>query len=88
MKKSKYYSKIDLNKGYWQITVAEENIEKTAFITPDGTYDFLRMPFVMKNSGATLVREMRKILSGMNNVDSYIGTSSYIPMIGKRIYKC
>ena len=70
--KSKYYSKIDLSKGYWQIPVTEEDIEKTAFITPDGTYDFLRMPFGMKNSGATLVRGMRKILAGMNNVDSYI----------------
>ena len=70
--KSKYYSEIDLSKGYWQIPVAEKDIEKTAFITPDGTYDFLRMPFGMKNSGATLVRRMRKILAGMNNVDSYI----------------
>ena len=70
--KSKYYSKIDLSKGYWQIPVAEEDIEKSAFITPDGTYDFLRMPFGIKNSGATLVREMRKILAGMNNADSYI----------------
>ena len=70
--KSKYYSKIDLSKGYWQIPVAEEDIEKSAFITPDGTYDFLRMPFGMKNSGATLVRGMRKILAGMNNPDSYI----------------
>ena len=70
--KSKYYSKIDLSKGYWQIPVAEEDIEKTAFITPDGTYDFLRMPFGIKNSGATLVRGMRKILAGMNNVDSYV----------------
>ena len=70
--KSKYYTKIDLSKGYWQIPVAEKNIQKTAFVTPDGTYDFLRMPFGMKNSGATLVRGMRKILAGMNNVDSYI----------------
>ena len=70
--KSKYYTKIDLSKGYWQIPVAEDGIEKTAFITPDGTYDFLRMSFGMKNSGATLVRGMRKILAGMNNVDSYI----------------
>ena len=68
--KSKYYSKIDLSKGYWQIPVAEEDIEKTAFVTPDGTCDFLRMPFGMKNSGATLVCGMRKILAGVSNVDS------------------
>ena len=41
-------------------------------MTSDGTYDYLRMPFGMKNSGATLVRGMKKILAGMNNVDSYI----------------
>ena len=72
LRKSKYYSKIDLSKGYWQIPVAEEYIKKTAFVTPDGTYKFLRMPFEMKNSGATLVRGMRRILAGMSNVDSYI----------------
>ena len=70
--KSKYYSKIDLSKGYWQIPVAEEDIKKTAFVTPDSTYCFMRMPFGMKNSGATLVRGMRKILAGMSNLDSYI----------------
>ena len=64
--KSKYYSKIDLSNGYWQIPVAEEDIEKTAFVTPDGTYNFLRMSFGMKNLRARLVREMRKILAGMS----------------------
>ena len=71
--KSKYYSKIDLSKGYWKIPVVEEDIEKTAFLTRDSTYDFLRMSFGMKNSGATLVPGIRKILAGMNHVDSYIG---------------
>ena len=70
--RSKYYSKTDLSKEYWQIPVAEEDIEKTALVTPDGTYDFLRMPFEMKNAGATLVHGMRKILAGMSNVDGYI----------------
>ena len=40
-----YYSKIDLSKGYWQVPVAEADIAKTAFITPDGSYEFLKMPF-------------------------------------------
>ena len=52
----KYPSKIDLTKGYWQIPVAPEDVYKTAFVTPDGQYEFLRMPFGMVNSGATLVR--------------------------------
>ena len=65
-------AKIDLSKGYWQISAAKEDVEKTAFVTSDGTYDFLRLLFGMKNSGATLVRGIRNILAEMSNVDSYI----------------
>ena len=68
----KYFTKIDLSKGYWQVPVNEEDISKTAFVTHDGSYEFLRMPFGMMNSGATLVRGIRKLLMGMNYVDSYI----------------
>ena len=68
----KYLSKIDLTKGYWQIPVAPEEVHTTAFVTPDGQYKFTRMPFGMVNSGATLVRRLRKILEGMPRVRSYI----------------
>ena len=57
----KYLSKIDLTRGYWQILVAIENMYKTAIMTPDGQYKFMKMPFGMVNSGATLVRGLRKI---------------------------
>ena len=70
--KCQYYSTIDLSKGSWQIPVAEEDIHKTAFVIPDGGYEFLRMSFGMKNSGATLVRGMRKLLQDMDNVECYI----------------
>ena len=69
---SKFFSKIDRSKGYWQILVAEEDIFMTAFLTPDGTYEFLRMTFGIKNSGATLARGIREMLSGMSGVESYI----------------
>ena len=68
----KYLSKIDLTKGYWQIPVAPEDMHKTAFVTPDGQYKFTRMPFGMVNSGATLVRGLRKILERMPGVRSFI----------------
>ena len=42
LRKCQYYSTIDLSKGYWQIPVAEEDVLKTAFVTPDGCYKLLR----------------------------------------------
>ena len=63
LRKSKYYSKINLSKGYRQIPVVEEDIEKAAFITPDKTYDFLMMPFGTKNLGVMLVCGMRENLA-------------------------
>ena len=72
LRKDKYFSKIDLSKGYWQVPVAETDIAKTAFVTPDGSYEFLKMAFGMMNPGATLVRGMKKLLYGMHNVDSIV----------------
>ena len=72
LRKCQYYLTIDLSKGYWQTPVAEEDIHKIAFLTPDGCYELLRMPFGRKNSGATLVRGMRKLLQDMDNVECYI----------------
>ena len=61
-----FFSKNDLSKDYWQIRVADEDIHKTAFVIGDGCYEFLRMPFGKKNSGATLVRGMRKLFQGLD----------------------
>ncbi|XP_074609412.1 uncharacterized protein LOC141863662 [Acropora palmata] len=60
----KFFSKVDLSKGYWQVTVPEVDIPKTAFVTRDGSYEFLKMPSGMVNSAATLKRGMKKFLLG------------------------
>jgi len=44
--------------GYNQILVHEDNRDKTAFTTPWGTSHYAKMPFVLKNFGATFQREM------------------------------
>jgi len=67
----KYFTRIDLSKGYWQISIPEEDIPKTAFVTPDGSYKFLRMLLGMINSAATLKRAMKKLLHGFDNVEFY-----------------
>ncbi|UYV69577.1 hypothetical protein LAZ67_6004008, partial [Cordylochernes scorpioides] len=65
LKGAKFYSSMDLRSGYWQIEVDEADREKTAFITPDGLYEFLVMPFGLCNAPATFERMMDKILKGL-----------------------
>ena len=66
------FTKIDLSKGYWQIPVKEEDRAKTAFVTPDGQYQFKVLPFGMVNAPALFTRMMRRLLDGVPNVVHYI----------------
>ena len=67
-----FFTKIDLSRGYWQVPVAPGDIHKTAVSTPGGVDEFLRMPFGMVNSVATLIRAIRKLFRGMENVEHYV----------------
>ncbi|PIK52169.1 hypothetical protein BSL78_10948 [Apostichopus japonicus] len=51
----KYFSRIDLTKGYWQVEMTQSAKEKTAFVTPDGLWQFKTMPFglTLRESGLT-----------------------------------
>lgn len=63
---SEYFSTIDLSQGYYQIPVADEDVEKTAFSTRMGHYEFLRMPFGLCSAPATFQQMMHKVLSNHN----------------------
>ncbi|CAN6552200.1 unnamed protein product [Malus baccata var. baccata] len=61
--KHKVLSFMDGNAGYNQIKMAPEDIHKTAFRCPGhvGAYEYLVMPFGVKNAGATYQRAMNAI---------------------------
>ena len=64
-----HYQIFDLLKGFWQIPLADRAKEISAFVTPDGLYKYIVMPFGMKNSPATFQRLTDDLMSPLDGCE-------------------
>lgn len=65
LENKKFFSVLDLKSGFHQVQMAPESIKLTAFVTPNGQYEYLKMPFGLKNSPAVFQRFINSIFRDM-----------------------
>ena len=59
-------------KGFWQVLLTEHTKEISAFVTPQGLYQYKVMLFAMKNSLATFQLLIKKVITDLEDCKAYI----------------
>lgn len=67
--RAEYISKLNLLKGFHQVPMHPADIPKTSFSTPWGKWEYLRMPFSIKNGPSHFQRVMQAILGNLDFSD-------------------
>ena len=69
---SRYLTTIDLQKGYYQLGLTQGAMEKSAFITPFGLFQYRVLPFGMCNAPATFQRTINFVIQDLDGVYAYL----------------
>ena len=59
---AKLFSKVDLHSGFHQLNIRPQDRHKTAFVTPDGQYEFVSSPFGLSSTPSAFQRLMTHVL--------------------------
>ena len=70
--KAKHFTTLDLRSGYHHIALDPEAIKKTAFVTPSGKYEYLKVPFGLAQAPAYFQELMNKVLNGLGFTLAYL----------------
>ena len=57
----RYFTSLDLVRGYYQLPLSPESLELTAFATSEGLYQFKRLPFGLRSAPACFQRAMQDV---------------------------
>ena len=66
------FSVFDVFSGFSQLTIHPDTIPLTAFCTPNGLYEWLRMPQGAAGAPAWFVSAMRLVTAGLDNLRMYL----------------
>lgn len=64
---AQFFSSLDMASGFHQIPVHPDSVEKTAFVTPEGQFEYLAMPFGLRNAPSVYQRCITKALCNVNS---------------------
>jgi hypothetical protein len=68
LSRGKYFTSLDMASEFHQIPIRQDSIHKTGFVTPDGHFKYLRMPFGLANAPAVFHRAINSALGNLKHI--------------------